>query len=403
MKKILLFCILAIGFGFAQELVETPPAPAPEPEATSANSASPFDAVRGHSYNPYGITGAASSVYDLVLTPSDIYGKRFFYVSPLDEMGFASFGLFGGSAMLGLSNDVVYDSPNLVLGFATPAFGAALVYSVSKQWTELKTEIPPYTITNSARYTLPGDKIGLYFSMPLGSATAYANLNWITDDLSYTTETEGSPLPENNYETQVDYSTIDFYVGILGSLGALNYDANLNIQRTGGTMTSTSENFSSMGDKVVTRDSRLDAFLNLNVSYAALQSSTARVLVGSNNGVLISFLDEVDAGAPGFAGGSLMALVLTPNILGEVVLAENWLAFAGAKHDIGFIFGAVDPDDARDENYSETTIGQTPTEAFLGIRYYKKNWAIEAQIAQNPFVAFNGQDFLINFGGFIYF
>jgi len=431
MKKILPFCLLAIGLGFAQDS-DSPPQIASEAPPTSSPSAPPassppqstsslsFDAVRGHAYNPYGIAGAPSSIYDLVLTPSDIYGKRFFYVSPTDKLGYVAFNLFGGSTLLGLSNnsDNIYDESNstsLVLGYSTPAFGFALQYSIAKQWNKTTTDIPAvpgvspgYTITNSGRVTFPGDNIGLYLSLPLGSATAYANANWHTYNLSYYAETEGSPVPQANSWTKVDYSYIDAKAGMLGSAGALNYDAYLNIHRYGGTMTSSDEDFSSMGDKVVTYDSYLHATLNLNLSYAALKNETARVLVGANNMLGAQFLDEVDAGESGYAGGNRIALVITPNILGEVILGDNWLAFAGAKHDIALIFGALyDDADARDDTYSEVTALQLPTEAFLGIRYQKNNWAFEAQVSDNvfnnPFGGFIGDNILVNFGGFIYF
>jgi len=393
MKKILPFCILAIGLGFAQE----PDLTAPAPEAKPTSSESPFDAVRGHSYNPYGITGAASSVYDLVLTPSDIYGKRFFYVAPTDRLGFASFNLLGGSTLLGLTN---YSS--LILGYATPAFGIALDYSIQKEWTESETpNIPfPGNTTISQRTTYPGDNIGIYFSMPLGSATAYANANWYTYRESHITEVEGAPLDVNGY-TKVDYSDIYLNVGMLGSVGSLNYDAYLNIERYGGTLTSDHGDFSSMGEKVVTEDSYLGVSLNANFSIQAVKNETSRILVGSNNLIGITFLDEVDPDGYGLAGGNVISLILSPNILGEVVLTDRWLAFAGARHSINFDFGADTP---RDETTSETSIRQAPTQAVLGIRYQNTNWAIETQFVDNdPFAALGGENILFQFGGFIYF
>jgi hypothetical protein len=407
MKKILPFCLLAIGLGFAQDPWAPEPSSggispvAPPPEAKPAGSAS-FDAVRGHSYNPFGIAGAASSVYDLIVVPSDIYGKKFFYVSPTDKLGYASFDLFGGSTLLGLSNSP-YDIPKLVLGFATPGFGVALEYSINKRWTETKAPVGDETATISHRETDYGDNIGLYFSLPLGSATAYANAKWFTYQSTYD-EVAGAPDPYPNGWTKVDYSNINGNVGLLGSLGALNYDTYLNIERSGGTMTSSYEDFSSMGEKVVTDDSYLSTALNVNLGYAALKNETTRVIVGFNNMLGITFLDEVDSGDANLAGGNIIKLTISPNILGEVVLADNWLAFAGAKHDINFIFGEETP---REGDTSETSISQTATQAFLGIRYQKTNWAFEAQVADNifnnPFGGFAGNNMFLSAGGFIYF
>jgi len=420
MKKILSICFLAIGLGFAQESWLPPdpssgsPSPAaPAPQASPTGSASIFDSVRGHSYNPFGITGAASSVYDLVLTPSDIYGKKFFYVAPTDKLGFTSFDLGGGSALLGLSN-----RRSLILGYATPAFGAALEYSIQKEWTEVTTDIvanpllgiPSGTSTTNTRTTKQGDNIALYFSLPLGASTAYANVRWYTYQDSYITEVSGEPTavvqpgqtapPNPNGWTKEDYSDIDANVGMIGALGSLNYDASLNVERRGGTLTSSRENFSSMGEKVVTDDSYLAVGLNANVSIQAVKNETSRILVGSNNSVGVRFFDEVDAGADGYAGDNIISLTIAPNILGEVVLTDNWLAFAGASHSMNFDFGDGD----RDEKSSATSIEQSSTQAIIGIRYQKTNWAVETQFVNNdPFAAFGGNNILLQFGGFIYF
>jgi len=413
MKKILPFCILAIGLGFAQEPMGDSNPPAPASGSVPIGAPSVFDAVRGHGYNRYGTTGAPSSVTDLVLTPSDIYGKRFFYVSPSDELGYAAFNLFGGSGLLGLSSD---PSDNLTLGFATPGFGIALKYTIRKTWREESVDypgqpgpngstIPGGTQITNTRTTYEGDNLGLFFSLPLGSSTAYANLTWYTYGNSGITEVEGAPVvpgqPDNtNGFVKVDYSDINANLGMFGALGALNYDASLNIERHGGTLTSDRADFSSMGDKAVTEDSYLATRLNVNVSYAALKNEMSRIYVGSNNQFGIEFRDEVDPDGNGYAGDNVIRLSLTPNILGEVILADHWSTFAGAKHEIHFAFGDAD----RSEKTSRTSINQSATEAYLGIRYSKTNWAIETQfVNDDPFAAFGGRNILLQFGGFIYF
>jgi len=414
MKKIFPFCLLAIGFGFAQEPMGNPPSPAPEASPTGSAS---FDAVRGHAYNPFGITGAPSSVTDLVTTPSDIYGKKFFYVSPTDKLGYVAFDALGGSTLLGLElygSSPISGNPNLVLGYATPGFGLALEYTIQKEWTKTtsdNTSLPGSTIVKT-RETGPGDNIALHISLPLGSSTAYANMGWYTYGANYI-ETEGAPpdlsglTPNQNGYVKFDNSTIRASAGMLGGAGNLNYDASLSVWRTGSTLTSDLEYFSSMGDKAVSRDSRLGVGLNFDLSYAALKNETGRVFVGSNNGLNVVFYDEVDSGDPQYAGGKRTSLNISPNILGEVILADNWLAFAGATHGIHFRFGADNLINLRNENYSETAIWQSATDAYIGLRYQKSNWAFEVQVSDNvfnnPFGGFNGSDMFASFGGFIYF
>jgi hypothetical protein len=430
MKKILSFCLLAIGLGFAQNpwLSEPTTQPAaPAPEAKPTGSASVFDAVRGHGYNPFSIAGAASSVNDLVFIPSDIYGKKFFYVSPTDKLGYASFDFLGGSTLLGLRNQLNEDGEpllaSLVLGYANSGFGIAFEYSIGKQWSETKIEAGDDVYTNSSRNTFPGDNIGIYFSLPLGSVTAYTNVRWLTDKWSSYVEYAGRPDDDYNYWTKEDHSTIDADFGLRGNFGAMNYDTYLKIQRYGGTLTSSRFSSMGMGEKVVTDSSYLAVVLNMDLGYTALQNETARVIAGFNNAFLIKFLDEIDPGKPitgetdETAGGSIIGLVISPNILGEVVLADNWLAFAGARHDIIFLFGYDTP---REEDTKETMamqmnidrfertekmtgIGERGTDAFVGLRYQKPNWALEAQVSANPFKAFAGDNIFASFGGFIYF
>jgi hypothetical protein len=420
MKRFLIFCLLAIGIGFAQnpwvpsspEITEPPIgglSAALPASAEPAVQASVFNSVRGHGYNPFSIVGAASSVNDLVITPSDIYGKKFFYVSPSDKLGGAAFDLFSGSALLGLS-----DNNSLILGYATPAFGVAFDVSIRKMWTEEIKEVPTITeiatVTTTTRATFPGDNIGLSFSLPLGSATAYANGNWSTYDMSRITEISGSPEPDGkgNGWTKEDYSDINASIGLLGNFGSLNYDVYLSAFRHGGTLTSSFGEFSDTGDKVVTKDSYLEADLSINLGYVAAQNETARAIIGFNNVFGAKFLDEIDPDDKTTAAGSVMVLVISPNILGEIVVVDNLLAFAGAKHDVVFVFGPIDDDgnprsSARNKDYSETIITQPGTEAFAGIRYQKTSWALEAQIFTNPFEALAGGNIFANFGGFIYF
>jgi hypothetical protein len=369
--------------------------PPPAPSSSSAEEAKPaapegktiFDNLRGHAYNPYSTVGAASTVGDLILLPSDINGQKFFYVSPTASLGYAAFPLDGSTALLGLDNSPLGSPAALILGYANSAFGIVLNYSVSKIWTSNTAG----TADVSSRVTQPGDNIGLYFSVPLGSATFYANAGWLT----YGTSTD---IDRNGKDSTTDYSEIQANVGLTGNSGSLNYDGYLNVIRTGGT------EIRPNGDKLVDVYSYLGAALNFNLGYAALQSSTARVIIGANNYVSIRFLDETKDPALPRKGDNVMGFVISPNILGEVSLSDNWLAFAGAAHALNLIAGNGD----RIKDTSYLNIAHTDgTDAFAGVRYQKINWAVEAQVAadmfRNPFGGFNGSNMFAEFGGFVYF
>jgi len=411
-SKTLALCFLSSVFAFSQQLpldqkaapaavpesstseavpeahVPPPPPPPPVEEAKpiAPEGKTIFDNLRGNAYNPYSTVGAASTVGDLVLTPSDINGQKFFYVSPTSKLGYTAFPLSGNSVLLGLDNSRLGSPAALILGYANSSFGFALNYSVAKTWTS--TNGNPDV---STRTTQAGDNIGIYFSMPMGPATLYANAGWLTYGNSQATET-------GNDETSTDYSEIQANVGLTGNLSSLNYDGYLNIIRTGGTQ------ITARDDKYVDQNSYFGFALNFNVGYAALQSSSARVIVGSNNYFSMRFLDEIKTAATTIKSDNIMGLVIAPNILGEVSLTESWLAFAGATHALNLIAGNGD----RNDDTSILSISHTDgTGAFAGVRYQKINWAVEALVSanmfNNPFGGFNGSNMFAEFGGFVYF
>jgi hypothetical protein len=410
-SKFPVLCLLTAAFAFAQfswdeaqpasessdssvsEEASNPSSPESTSHYTKASSPSsaakakpdapegktPFDNLRGHAYNPYATVGAASTVTDLVTIPSDINGQKFFYVSPTDRLGYTAFGLGGGSALLGLDNSPLGSPAALILGYATPGFGVALNYSISKVWHD--------STKTSTRTTQPGDNIGLYFSMPLGSATLYANASWLTYAESSATDYDGN-------EGKEDYSTIEANVGLTDNLGSLNYDGYLSVIRTGGTTINPDDK------KFIDDYTYLGLALNFNIGYAALQSSTARVIVGANNRFVMQFYDEID----NMKSDNIIGLVISPNILAEVSLFDNWLAFAGAMHNLNLVAGKGD----RNNDTSDLAIMHSNgTDTFAGIRYQKTNWAVEAQVEanmfNNPFGGFNGRNMFTKFGGFVYF
>lgn len=347
--------------------------------------------LRAHSYNPYSTAGAATTVEDLLTTPSDIHGQKFFYVSPTSRVGYTGFDIGSSNMLLGLTTSPIDAPAALILGFATQSFGVALNYSVAKVW--MKDETDP-SMKESVRITNPGDNIGIYFSVPLGSMTAYANASWLTYAPSYSVELSGSGTSGLVYDESEDHSALEFNLGVLGSAGSLNYDGYLNVIRTGGTITD------SDGESAIDENTYLGVALGFNLGFSALQSSTARVIVGLNNSFSMAMFDEIDQ----LKSDNVMAFIMVPNILAEVSLFENWLAFAGAAQSLNIV--TSDPD--RENKTSGLTISHDDeTRAFAGIRYQKPNWALEGMIAanmfNNPFGGFNGSAMFAEVGGFIYF
>ena len=364
----------------SEAIVETKPT-APEGKTI-------FDSVRGNAYNQYGTVGAASTVEDLITTPSDINGQRFFYVSPTDRLGYSAFGIGSGTAMLGLDNSPLGSPAALILGYANSAFGIALNYSVAKVWLS--------DSESRGRRTSPGDNIELYLSMPLGSATIYANGGWLTTDTNEDKrDGHGSFVEEDDVsKTTLDDSQITANVGITDKLGSMSYDLYLNVTRAGVTRIID-------GDKFIDEDSYLAFTLNFNMGYTALQNSTARVIVGANSYFYMEFYDKTT----NRKGDNKIGFITIPNILAELCLFDNWLAFAGTRQALHLKAGDGD----RDSKTSELSIRHSDISgAFAGIRYQRTNWAVEAQISTDvfydPFIGFADKVAMFtSFGGFIYF
>jgi len=357
----------------------------PSPQGSSPGGKTTFDYVRGRAYNPYSTVGAATTVTDLVTLPSDISGQKFFYISPTSQLGYTAFNLGGGSFMLGLDSAGgagAGDLAALVLGYATPSFGLALDYSISKAWVSTKNP------KQSTRTTEPGDNIGLYFSMPLGSPILYANASWLTYGPSYS-QSEGAKVWD-------DYSVLRAKAGLTNVSGSFNYDGYLDFIRAGHTRTDTSGNVS------IDPNTYLGFALHFDVGYAALKSSVARIIVGTNNHLFMMSFD----GYGNIKNGSEMGLVISPNILAEVSMSDNWLAFTGAQHSLNVQAGHRS---ARDGKTSILQIAHTTggTEAYAGVRYQKPDWAVEAAIYpdmfDNPLTGLNGNNMFYHFGGFVYF
>ena len=355
-----------------------PAAPAPSPVAEiKPVEKSIFDSVRGDAYNPFGTVGAASTVGDLVSTPSDIFGNKFLYVSPLAKVGYAAFDFVGGSALLGLDKSETEEGDNLaalVLGYANSGFGLALKYSVRKIFaSNEKTNI-------STKTTYPADNIELYLSFPVGSGSFYVNGGLLT-------EKESGSADINGKTRKIDYSTITANVGLQGS----SYNIHLNFARQGGTY------INSKDKKAVDEDTYSAFALGLDLGSQVLQSQNARVIIGLNDTVAIAFRDKIDTL---YKGDNIIYAQLTPNILGEVAITENLFAFVGAAHNLMLVFG---DGDAEADTHRTIITDDDATLAYFGIRYQKPNWAIESQLSTNPFGALAGQNILFNLGGFIYF
>jgi len=364
----------------SSSMVETSSSSLAETGIAASPSKTVFDSLRGHAYNPYSTVGAASNVFDLITTPSDINGQKFAYISPTSYLGYAAFPIGIGTGMLGLDNSAGGPAA-LVLGYANSTFGVALDYSVAKNWRWASDNTLNYNI----RETDIGDNIGLYVSAPLPNlVTVYANASWLTY--------ESSADNLDGRKTEFDDSEMQANIGFLGKSGSLNYDIYLNASRY-------SKSFTNSKDHKAIYDGYWGFGWNFNLGYSALQNSIARLIIGANSYLYAVFFDETDESN----SDNKIGFRTMPNILTEFSLFDNWLAFAGAMQDLRLVAGDGDGN----SKTSKLEIKHSGSWAFAGIRYQKSNWALEAQVSanmfRNPFGGFAGNDMFSTIGGFMYF
>jgi hypothetical protein len=165
----------------------------------------------------------------------------------------------------------------------------------------------------------------------------------------------------------------------------------LGFSREGGSYTAVNDN--------VAIDNNTSTALgaNFNIGYAALQSEAAKVIVGFNNFVGMEILDKIGSGK----SDNVIYAAIQPNILGELAITPNLSSFAGAAN--GIVAGFGDADRLKDTHQTLITM-QAGTAAFVGIRYQRTRWAVEAQVeTDNLFAPLAGNNNLASLGGFINF
>jgi hypothetical protein len=125
-------------------------------------------------------------------------------------------------------------------------------------------------------------------------------------------------------------------------------------------------------------------------------------MVGANNSFGGLFFDGAGDAAK---SDSYFGLTIVPNILGELAFTPHLLLFAAAQTTLHFQ-GGDDEDDPtfRNNDVSYTELMSVPgTQASVGLRYQRTQWAVEAAVNSNPFVFMNGNNPFARLGGFIYF
>jgi len=97
-----------------------------------------------------------------------------------------------------------------------------------------------------------------------------------------------------------------------------------------------------------------------------------------------------------------ISITVSPNFLGEVILTGHLLAFVGARHNILYYMW-LSEDYYYDMEIRYFSINNLGSGAYTGLRYERKNWAIETRLEGDVFgKVLSGNNPFISFGGFIW-
>lgn len=399
--------------GQAAAPAETAPAYEPAPAAAAPAGEADFGSMRGRAYNIVGNQAGVPTVGNYLDKPHTLHGRKMVYVEPTNSFAALSFGE-GSTKFLAFDNSVGLGM--MTLGLATKGFGASFDYAFGKRWRfDTDKQTGGAKVERDITNITAGDLLQARFSVPAGAYDLAARAFWIT----YRNETETKTESSNAGTTTTTESDQDFWdygaevtvsndpsaKDLFWSAGVLFVrHAADRMTKGGGTTRETND-----PDATVTLQP------NVNVGLAVLKSDNARVLVGVNGSVPFSVYDGANNKNTNVKDSRFtLDFVATPNILGELALGESWLLFAGAAYfwevlDVDhetYVTGNGTP---AKETLNTTILSMTTNTAFVnaGARFQRRNFAVEASVANNffnnPLEGFNGTNFIANLGGFIYF
>ena len=374
-----------------QKVAEAPAEEAaPAQEAAEQVPANPaFAVLHGNAYNTVGNVAAADNVNGLLYSyPTKIAGKRFFYIEPANEFGMFALGNFFGAM------DISGDVGRAIGGYATPGFAA-----------EVRLALGQLAIdgdNGKKSGSEAGDDWGVTVSKILSGYQLNLAADWITNADQENTE------PKAGNATEQRYRDLQVSVGVANTPSASKHfwSAGLSFVRH--------ENEMEVGGDIVNPDvdSRISIVPSFNYGTPALRTEYANLYLGVLATVPVSIYDEQDVrdtltGKTVTTSQTEFGIVLAPNILGEVRVAESVMLFGEASYTWN-VLQYVSGTDATGDEYSTKVTKSDEVKATAGFRYQYKNWvACEFAFGDTFFTdtksIFNGEGVFVSFGGFIYF
>lgn len=371
-----------------------------------------FSQIRGDAYNSLaGNIAGFNNINKLLLKPSLFAGKNLFYANLGENYkGVVSWGESSMRWILGYSQQKeTPDIGMLSFGLGHPAFGVLLNVGLSRTSTGgTEKNGDDKTSTNTVE---KGDIIGLNFSMPLGGFLMRASFSYTNDEDNVTTNTYGAGQSESIDKNNI--VTIGLGFGNGPSADRFFWEAGLSAKMYGAYEKSpATDNKEEPKDDIA--GTKLDPFFNM--AYVAMRNDVARITWGFNNSIRALLYKEIKIDDNNTKKHSEFGLLISPNILGEILITDNLIAFGEAVHYFYVNFDTrttttinSDPNNGDDTDTESTIASKSPagdpgTEVAGGLRLQGKHAAIEARLSDTFYEnILTKEHFKGALNGFIYF
>ena len=373
--------------------------PADSTAIQAAPAADPLNILHGSAYNTVGNEAAASTIFGNLATPRKMFGTKAVYFEPIAERAVVS---FGNSNTYFLAFDNSDDLGILTAGMSFGKFGFSVDGSLGKQWIDVEQADGA---EQSAIKTQGGTMAGATASLLAGPVDIVLSGHFIKP----VTETYAE-APTAIVEPKAWAANGKLAVSYSGDV--ISWSAGADILRNDSKLKTTTRFYQVVDgvNKLATvktslsdTSSRFEVTPNFNIGGAVLKAEDAKVYLGVNTRFPMVIYDEIDEIVDKHQKA---AAYLTPNIFGEVLLSQYFMAFGGASYDWNALSYEKKEIGKYSEESKETETGKATVN--LGARFQYNRVALEMaftkQFLQNPFGSFAKTDGIaMDIGAFINF
>ena len=375
-----------------------------------------FNVLHGRAYyNAVWTPGEAPSTHRNIYTPYLMYGSNLVAFGPTNTYGIASY----------TSNDqtsfIAYLSSQAIIGVATKNLGFSAAFSVGEKlfFSEERSAYHKRELDEIVGSTK--NSITLRLAIPFQSVDLSTYLRYSQSSAdSLATE----KYADSEGKTKKEYNGHDHYITsgmtITNRPSAKDFSWSTGVSAARNQMTSDSsykstedpdENYKNTfnGDKNYTY-----FYFFYNFGYVVLKSKNARLHVGNNMSISGDIYDRVEdkrnRHKDFYVNGTLM---LTPHVMAEYALNENWMFWGGAHYSwstSGYYEKYVEMWNTRDETRNRllqfTSRTGTPS-ITTAVRFNYKRIILESSIESglygNPFRGFDGRSMVYDISGILTF